>query len=488
MKTFITFMALLIAVGANAQKTLKTDSVYLTGKVSNVDASKPNANTMVLVIDDMPSHSQPNYAATINNDGTYKLNFIKTGSQEVMLKYDNQLIVMLVTPGDHMHLDFDAKNFKGSLTFSGDGAKANQDYLAFNDAFYADAALGYNGDRSKRYMPMLKFEKEYEPEPYKKFLKDRYDKESVFTNHYLETHSLSPVFVNWCKADLKYEYINELFRYRWMHPNLNNTKIDDYKMPDSYYDFIGEINFNDLNAFISSNYGSIANEYLQYFTTKNLGRSYQVTDAFALIKKQQPGIIRDLMLSLTMNQLLSGGATVWVKKLMPGFKKNTGEKAYVDNVEKSLNRIDNAVLPTNAKINSLPKTEGDSLFAKMTSKYAGKIIYVDFWATWCIPCRAEMPYSKNLHDKLAGKDVVFLYVCALSQEKLWKSTIAELGIQGEHFFLNEKDYAAMSQKFHISGVPHYLLIDKNGRMVSDNAKRPSDEQLKPEIEKLLAAK
>jgi thiol-disulfide isomerase/thioredoxin len=488
MKTFITFMALLIVVAANAQKTLKTDSVYLTGKVSNVDASKPNANTVIVIINDLASHKQLTYSTSAKTDGTYRFAFLKTGTQDVMFKNDQRLVLIIVSPGDHLQIDFDSKNFEGSMSFKGDNAKTNQDHKAYQHAKYNDPTLAYGGNNYSRYKAQSASEKDGEPEAHKKFLMERYAKEATFLDNYIKANELSPIFINWAKADLKYEHLENLMHYVWLRAMYNKKQVDEVVTPDSYFDFINQADLYDISATVSSGYGGYVAECFSRFKTKNLGKSYNVKDAFALILKQKPGIYRDFMLSESMYQLINGSAMDLVKTNMKMFKANEKQPGFVAGVESAYNRIYTYTMPVNATINNLPKTVGDSVFSKITSKYLGKVVYVDFWATWCLPCRAEMPFSKNLHDQLAGKDVVFVYLGVKSDEKLWKSLIAELGIEGEHFFLNERDFAGISQKFQISGVPHYLLIDKNGRMVSDNAKRPSDEQLKPEIEKLLASK
>jgi thioredoxin-related protein len=84
--------------------------------------------------------------------------------------------------------------------------------------------------------------------------------------------------------------------------------------------------------------------------------------------------------------------------------------------------------------------------------------------------------------------VVFIYLGVQSVEKDWKAMIAKLDIKGEHYLLNNNEYSALAEKFQISGIPRYILVDKNGRVFSDNAKRPGDDKLKPEIDTLLTAK
>ncbi|MFW6290065.1 MAG: TlpA family protein disulfide reductase, partial [Mariniphaga sp.] len=77
------------------------------------------------------------------------------------------------------------------------------------------------------------------------------------------------------------------------------------------------------------------------------------------------------------------------------------------------------------------ETEGDKLFSSIIRPYRGKVIYVDFWATWCGPCMAGIEKVKPLKDELTGKDIVFLYITnPSSPEAEYRKRIPE--IKGEH--------------------------------------------------------
>jgi thiol-disulfide isomerase/thioredoxin len=492
MKTFITFIALLACITANAQKILKTDSVYITGKVNNFEKFKDNANSVDVIINDMVFNKQLTYRGKIASDGRYRLVFLKSGPQDVMLQYNEDLQDIIVNPGDHMQLDFDADRFESSVIFKGDGAQTNRDHRAYQQVRYSEKALGYGGGQPARSTLFSASEKDSEPGIHKKFLTDRYIKEKAFLTAYLQTHQLSPNFVEWAIADLKYGYFDNLMRYVWMHPLHNKLDMNDYQVPDSYYDFIKDEDLENANAAISSSYGAYVAEYKSYFTKKALGKSYIVTKSIDLFLAEQPGLKKDLMLSQVLYSMIDLGAVEIIKEYLDKFKANVTERAFSNAVEKAYNNklqlLNNYTMPITSQINNVPKSEADSVFSKIVAKYAGKVVYIDFWATWCGPCRAEMPNSKKLRTELAGRDVVFVYLGVQSEEKLWKSLIAEMGIDGEHFLLDNKGFGAMSEKFQISGIPHYVLVDKKGRVADDNAKRPGDGQLKLDIEKLMAAK
>ncbi len=484
-------MALLCAFTVNAQKALKTDSVYITGKVANFE-KYPDANSVNIIIDHVLFHEQITYRGKIKSDGTYRIAFLKTAMQDVMLQYNSNIQVILVAPGEHMKLDFDADNYHSSPIFSGDGAQANRDYRAYQNAFFADAGLGYRGNRENRFELIRTAQKDKEPEDCKKSLAALYAKEHIFLTAYLKANKLSPAFAKWAAMNLKYDYFSDVARYAFIHPMMNKININEYSLPDGYYDFISEADFNNIDAIVSSGYGEFLYGYANHINKKNFGKSYAVGKVLEMYFKEKPGLKKDVLLSQAMHSLITAGAVEYAKTFLDKYKANTTDagirKSLIAAYNEQVDRLENFKIPVTAQINNTPKSAADSVFSNIIAKYPGKVVYVDFWATWCGPCRAEMPNSKKLKKTLDGKDIVFVYLGVQCEEKLWKAAIAEMEIDGEHFFVDNKGFGAMSDKFKISGIPHYVLVDKQGRVVDDNAKRPGDSQLKEEMEKLLAVK
>lgn len=115
------------------------------------------------------------------------------------------------------------------------------------------------------------------------------------------------------------------------------------------------------------------------------------------------------------------------------------------------------------------------------SKYRGKYVYVDMWASWCIPCIKEIPYLKALEKELQNKDVMFLSISIDNKEEAWKKKVAALGLEGE--LLINKDNK-LGESLNVSGIPFFLIYDKEGKLYMYNAYRPSDVRLKPLLEGL----
>lgn len=127
----------------------------------------------------------------------------------------------------------------------------------------------------------------------------------------------------------------------------------------------------------------------------------------------------------------------------------------------------------------------DTNFDDIVKQYEGKVIYLDFWASWCRPCKGEMPHSLKLQEQFKDKDVAFVYISTDRDEAAWNNAIESMKITGEHFRVNKNVYTQMNDKFNVQYIPRYVLIDKKGNVVDANFKRPSDATAAAEIEKLL---
>lgn len=128
-------------------------------------------------------------------------------------------------------------------------------------------------------------------------------------------------------------------------------------------------------------------------------------------------------------------------------------------------------------VNQTPNAEGDKLFDAMMSKYKGKLVYVDFWATWCSPCRSGIKEIMPLKEELQNNNIAFVYITdESSPEQTYKNMIPT--IKGEHYRLTNDEYRYLAAKFNISGIPHYVLVDKNGKVISPKLGHKSNEELK----------
>lgn len=131
-------------------------------------------------------------------------------------------------------------------------------------------------------------------------------------------------------------------------------------------------------------------------------------------------------------------------------------------------------------INELGEVSNEELFASLISKFREKVILVDFWATWCAPCRKANKAMTPMKKELKDKEIVYLYITGeTSPMEIWKNMIPD--IHGEHFRLKASQWEYLIKTFRIEGVPTYFIIDREGNIKNKMTGFPGIEKMKEQL-------
>ncbi len=177
-----------------------------------------------------------------------------------------------------------------------------------------------------------------------------------------------------------------------------------------------------------------------------------------------------------------------VQQLLRSRQWSLTDTALIGSLEEEMRYVQQAATRPSKGI-ALMDAAGQVLdLQQVLQQHRGKLVYVDCWASWCVPCLAEMPASRRLQQQYAGKPVVFLYISMDKNKADWLNRLRSLtGTMGSNSYILLGDFNNQwAVKLKISSIPRYLLYDANGRLVNMDAPRPSEAALLNQLDKLLA--
>lgn len=267
--------------------------------------------------------------------------------------------------------------------------------------------------------------------------------------------------------------------------------------PDaSYYNFLKEMPLNEQSALANSNISTFINrfEYMNpldaaYSTYAHLSNE----ETFKALPVEEQQILLQMKLCETKDSIINSlcatpSPLLWQVArirnlrftLSDVLKRRQDAEVFLSRVEKTLthpylratarNLMDELCPETRPASYQLPEGKATDIFRRIIAPHAGKVLFVDFWATTCGPCRGGIQATADLRKQYRNHpEFQFVYITSETEspEKSYTDYV-EKHLKGEACYrLTDTEYKYMRQLFQFNGIPHYVVVEKDGSISTE---------------------
>jgi thiol-disulfide isomerase/thioredoxin len=467
---YLLILSLTLLIACNSQT--KVDGFKLNGK-SNLQIENKTSEAVMIAIENwylLPWQVQE-IDTTISAGQSLDFQIITQGKIYLDLKINGQELKVFSMPNKQNKLLLSENGdieFQGSLKninqflkqkFSTTGSdwKARASYT-HGDINFVDLIKVNDSITSLHHQYLTEHEKEL-PNWYVEFEQKRLQ--------YLNAH--------WKLNSLMYR-VRMMNRTDSLPPNfLKNTvstlAINDAEMlgNNHYMNFLGDYLGFLQDPLYQSPKPSSLEEWIKFYE-----------DGFEIAKKELEGEVRDTYLAFSLGNILERRTYLFQNEWKEEIKDQKLQD-YVKDIMKA-----NPILPKGAKTPYFFLADSTGNEYK-SSDFKGKILLINFWATWCKPCIKEFPEENKLVEKYKDQPVEIVNICIDSEVEKWKSYLDKYDLKTTNLYANGNWNDKLQKDFGIQGLPHSTLIDWNGIVVKNKCRRAS-ENIDLVIDELLKEK
>ena len=371
---------------------------------------------------------------------------------------------LYLAPGYHLEISFDGKEFDETLKYSGIGERPNNfnaSYFLFNEKNNLDSDT-YKKIENQEYF-------DYELKTYESTIKLLYESE-IENEKFLKDQA-------------------DKFRFKMLN-NLITKLGDDYftgKTEGIITQFIdrevSQIDFKDSVMFTSNN-------GYRYFLSSYFVSGLSSGDLKTLELYNED--LMEMQKKSILNTLKRGISFYNMEKLdlyYQTYVKLASNDKGINRIKEKYDRIKTLKKGSPSPSFNYPDSSGKNISLESLK---GKLVYVDVWATWCGPCKAQIPFLKQLEEKYREEDIAFvsLSIDQLKNISKWKDMIVDKELEGIQIIADKAWRSKFVTDYVIEGIPRFILIDKDGNLMDPMAPRPAvykegEMQLNEEIQKIF---
>jgi thiol-disulfide isomerase/thioredoxin len=466
--SFLLFIVLIKSIFVHAENTATIYGTIDNGALTSVE----------LTISKLHLNRGFETKSSAVTKGQFQFSVNADHAEVIELNAGDLSLPIFTEPGDNLQLLI--KN--NSVSFYGKGAEQNSFLKKFYDHFKNDFDDSTNS--SKILTTGI--------DAYEMMIFDSRKKQNEFFKTDPDKNKFSSAFAEFMQNTISYRYWSLLLSFPIINAN-NNKGLIVSPLPTVMLDDMTKVQVNNDAALLTDTYREFLKYYVIYFTSQanNFNKftdlSLSAEKKSALAKDKLKGEAYKYWISSFTMEECARLSPFMTKKLFADLKSVDKEGSYSTIVNqvcgermamKDEKKKDDqgATSAAKASDDELDLTDANGKRVSLT-EFKGKVVYIDFWASWCGPCRGMMPYSKQLHERLTDKEkkqIVFLYVSIDADPNAWKKGITDNKIEGVNVLSQGNWNAKVCKYFQIYSIPRYMIMDKKGDIVDFNAKRPAD--------------
>ncbi|MEL6699828.1 MAG: TlpA disulfide reductase family protein [Bacteroidota bacterium] len=399
---------------------------------------------------------------SLAEDGTFLDTLNISNPQYVHLSLDGYDTRIYLTSGDEVRVYIDS-----AISFEGSHAEIN--HFLYQEHLEDEA----RGEFEFKNHEMVFKKKEVAYVQYRDSI--RTEKLSKLTKLPVGTEA----FQDFHQQDIEYEYQYDVARY----PKYYSYYFNDYEPTEIITSFYQNVSVdNEVHAQNYLDYRSLVGlildkriKELEDTTLSPLG-----ADLYVLKEIQSPtllhGRLKKALYNFTVND-----------EDMEGTRDRLLAVAKLDKT-KDLIQEHYEVISQLKPGNAAPSFDFENYAGGKTTlaDLKGKYLYIDVWATWCNPCLKELPYLEKIEEEFQDANIEFVSISLddLWSQKTWRNMIKDRQMGGVQLLADNGWGSDFVKQYGLRGIPHFILLDDQGNIVSANVERPSDPKLKKRLQAL----
>lgn len=458
MKKIVTSIAVISLLAACGEKAAegKVDYAVLSGKVSSVDAKGENQKLLLLQNDEVVKE------IPVQADGTFRDTIREIGDNHFYYLVENPAVQtpLYLANGTNMELTLNEEVSKTMV--SGSQTKQTQ-YLIERNSFINDRINGADSNLFGQ-----------KPQEFKENVKAFFAE----LDKKLKAYGFDEEFVKNQEKWTNYKFVEYLTIFPTYH---RYTSGNEAILPDDFYAERDGIDYDNAEEFRTiDTYRDLVRSKF-YTIINNPNDAENIKKFISEVNALKSDNIRADLAKGTF-QLISPSSTV-NKEIFDFINKNVTDEKVKEAAKKA---YDVATKLTSGSPS--PKFSNYENFNGGTTSlddFKGKVTYIDIWATWCLPCRGEIPALKELEKKFHGKDVAFVSISIDQNKDEWKEFVKREDLKGVQLFAENAFESQFIQDYGIRQIPTFIIIDKEGKIVNADAPRPSSDEITGLLEGLL---